>query len=121
PIVIYLNSNVQGLGLNGGGATIIFQVPAGQPVIEYVLGPGVDCRYLNLSNFTIQGNGAEGDGIKVVADGTSCGAYNWNIDNVTVNHVGGYGIHMLGNVFEGLVSNTWVTDSGLGGALFEHS
>src|SRR5262249_17249629 len=121
PIVIYLNSNVQALGLNGGGATIISQVPAGQPVIEFVLGPGVDCRYLELSNFTIQGNGSEGDGIEVVADTSDRGAYNWNINNVTVNHVGGYGIHMVGNVFEGLASNTWVTNNGLGGALFEHS
>src|SRR5215470_14263575 len=82
PIVIYLNSNIQGFGLNGGGATIISQVPAGQPVIEFVLGPGVDARYIELSNFTIQGNGSEGDGIEIVADGTDRGAYNWNIDNV---------------------------------------
>ena len=94
PIVINITSNIQGIGINGGGATLISQVPAGQPVIEFIVGPGVDLRYLELSNFTIQGNGSEGDGIKIVADGNDRGAYNWNIDNVTDNHVGGYGIDM---------------------------
>src|SRR5437879_1264907 len=121
PIVIYVNSTMQGVGINGGGATLISQVPAGQPVIEFVIGPGVGLRYLDLSNFTIQGNGSEGDGIKIVADGNDRGLYNWNIDNVTVNHVGGYGLDVQGSVFEGLVSNSWMTNNGQGGALFEHS
>src|SRR5260370_10677027 len=121
PIIININSTTQGIGINGGGATIISQVPAGQPVIEFVVGPGVDLRYLDLSNFTIQCNGSEGDGIKIVADGNDRWVYNWNIDNVTVNHVGGYGVDVQGSVFEGLVSNSWMTNNGLGGALFEHS
>src|SRR5262249_2047334 len=89
-------------------------------VIEIDVGPGVDLRYLTLSNFTIQGNGSEGDGIKIVAAGNDRWAYNWNIDNVTVNHVGGYGLDMQGSVFEGLVSNSWMTNNAKGGAYFTH-
>jgi len=121
PIIININSTTQGIGIDGGGATLISKVPAGQPVIEFVVGPGVDLRYLDLSNFTIQGNGSEGDGIKVVADGNDRWVYNWNINNVTVNHVGGYGLDMQGSIFEGLVSNSWMNNNGQGGAYFGNS
>jgi Ca2+-binding RTX toxin-like protein len=121
PIVIHIDSTIQGpLGIDLGGATIVSQITNGAPVIEIDVGPGVDVRYLTLSNFTIQGNGHEGDGIKIVADGNDRWLYNWNIDNVTVQHVGGYGLDVQGSVFEGLVSNSWMNDNGKGGAYFAH-
>src|SRR5262249_41164230 len=83
--------------------------------------PGVDFRYLRLSNFNIQGNGHEGDGIQVVCDTNDAWVYNWNVSNVTVQGVGGYGLDMQGSVFEGLVSNSWMNNNGLGGAYFAHS
>lgn len=121
PITIYINSTVQGVGIDGGGATLISKVPPGQPVIQFVVGPNVDMRYLDLSNFTIQGNGSEGDGIKIVADGNDRWLYNFSINNVSVNHVGGYGLDVQGSVFEGLISNSWFNNNTQGGAIFEHS
>jgi hypothetical protein len=122
PIVIHIDSTIQGpLGIDLGGATIISQITNGAPVIEIDVGPGVDVRYLTLSNFTIQGNGHEGDGIKIVADGNDRWLYNWNINNVTVNNVGGYGLDVQGSVSEGLVSNSWMNGNGAGGAYFSHS
>lgn len=121
PIVIHIDSTIQGpLGIDLGGATIVSQITNGAPVIEIDVGPGVDVRYLTLSNFTIQGNGQEGDGIRIVADGNDRWLYNWNISNVTVQHVGGYGLDVQGSVFEGLVSNSWMNDNGKGGAYFSH-
>ena len=121
PIVIHIDSTTQGpLGIDLGGATIVSQITNGAPVIEIDVGPGVDARYLTLSNFTIQGNGHEGDGIKIVADGNDRWLYNWNIANVNVQHVGGYGLDVQGSVFEGLVSNSWMNDNGKGGAYFAH-
>ncbi|MBS0219349.1 MAG: M10 family metallopeptidase C-terminal domain-containing protein [Proteobacteria bacterium] len=121
-IVIHIDSTIQGpLGIDLGGATIFSRITNGAPVIEIDVGPGVDLRYLTLSNFTIQGNGFEGDGIKIVADGNDRWAYNWNINNVTVNHVGGYGLDVLGSVSEGLISNSSMTNNGVGGAYFAHS
>jgi len=121
PIVIHIDSTIQGpLGLDGGGATIVSRIGGGQPVIEIVVGPGVDLRYLDFSNFTIQGNGAEGDGIKIVAAGNDRWVYNWNVNNVTVQDVGGFGIDVQGSVFEGLVSNSWMNGNGQGGAYFSH-
>jgi len=121
PIVIYVNSTIQGpLGIDLGGATIVSQITDGSPVIQVVVGPGVDLRYLTFSNFTIQGNGREGDGIQLVAAGNDRWLYNFSIDNVTVDNVGGYGLNVQGSVFEGLVSNSWMTNNADGGAYFGH-
>src|SRR5665213_2172114 len=119
-IVINVNSTTQGVGIDLGGATIVSNITDGSPVIEIVVGPGVDLRYLTLSNFTIQGNGHEGDGIKIVAAGNDRWLYNWNVSNVTVQHVGGYGLDMQGSIFEGLVSNSWMNNNGQCGAYFSH-
>ena len=121
PIVIFVDSTIQGaLGIDGGGATLVSQVTDGSPLIQIVVGPGVDFRYLTLSNFTIQGNGSEGDGIKIVADGNDRWIYNFTLDNVTVRGVGGYGLDVRGSVFEGLVSNSSMIGNRLGGAYFGH-
>src|SRR5260370_23719890 len=122
PIVIHIYSTIEGpLGINGGGATLVSQITNGAPVIEIDVGPGVDLRYLDLSNFNIVGNGQEGDGIKIVADGNDRWNYNWNINNVNVSHVGGYGLDMRGSIFEGLVSNSFMNNNGLGGADISNS
>jgi hypothetical protein len=81
----------------------------------------VDFRYLTLSNFTLQGNGSEGNGIEIIADGNDRWAYNWTISDVTVQGVGGWGLDVEGSTFEGLVSNSWMNGNALGGAYFAHS
>jgi len=120
-IVIYVNSTTQGpLGLDLGGGTIYSNITDGSPVIQVVVGPGVDLRYLTFANLTIQGNGHEGAGIQIIAGGNDRWVYNFGIENVTVNHVGGYGLDIEGSVFEGLVSNSWMTNNAKGGAYFSH-
>jgi 20S proteasome alpha/beta subunit len=122
PIVIHVTGTVTGpVGIDGGGATLISQVTNGAPLIQIIADPGVNIRYLTLSNFTIAGNGHEGDGIQIVADGNDRGVYDWSIGNVNVQHVGGYGIDVRGSVFEGMVSNSWMSGNALGGAYFAHS
>ena len=122
PIVIHVTRTTQGaLGIDGGGATLVSQVTNGQPLIQIVVDPGVDLRYLTLSNFKIEGNGHEGDGIQIVANGNDRWVYNWNISNVTVEHVGGYGLDMQGSIFEGLLSDSWMNGNGQGGARFAHN
>ena len=119
PIIIHITGNFPGpVGIDGGGATLISQVTNGAPLIEIVADPGVSLRYLTLSNFTIAGNGGEGDGIQIVADGNDRAVYDWSISNVNVENVGGYGIDVRGNVFEGMVSNSWMSGNHLGGAYF---
>ena len=92
PIVINVTSTIQGpMGIDLGGATIVSQITNGAPVIQINAGPGVDLRYLTLSNFTIQGNGREGDGIKIVADGNDRWIYNFDPrERHGARHVGGY-------------------------------
>ena len=120
-IVIYVNSTTQGpLGLDLGGGTIVSNITDGSPVIKVVVGPNVDLRYLTFSNFTIQGNGHEGDGIQVVAAANDRWVYNFTVNNVTVNHVGGYGLDVQGSVFEGIVADSWMNNNVKGGAYFSH-
>jgi hypothetical protein len=120
-IVITVNSTTQGpLGLDLGGGTIVSNITDGSPVIKIVVGPNVDLRYLTLANFTIQGNGREGSGIQIVAGANDRWVYNFTVDNVTVNHVGGYGLDVQGSVFEGIISDSWMTSNGKGGAYFSH-
>src|SRR5258708_5250051 len=122
PIVIHVTGTVTGpVGIDGGGATLISQVTNGAPLIQIIADPGVNMRYLTLSNFEIEGNGHEGDGMQIVADGNDRGVYDWSISNVNVDHVGGYGIDVRGSVFEGMVSNSWMSGNALGGAYFAHS
>src|SRR5258708_9877773 len=122
PIVINVTSTLQGpMGIDLGGARIVSQITDGSPVIEIVAGPGVDLRYLTLSNFTIEGNGREGDGIRIVADGNDRWVYNWTVSNVTVEHVGGFGLNVRGSVFEGIIANSWMIADAMGGAYFAHS
>jgi hypothetical protein len=120
-IVINVNSTTQGpLGLDLGGGTIYSNITDGSPVIKVVVGPGVDLRYLTFANLNIQGNGREGAGIQIVAAGNDRWVYNFSVNNVTVNHVGGYGLDVEGSVFEGIVSNSWMTNNTKGGAYFSH-
>ena len=122
PIVINIDSSSPSpKGIDLGGATIVSQITDGSPVIQINVGAGVDLRYLTLSNFTLQGNGQEGDGIKIVADGNDRWLYNWTVSDVNIRDVGGIGLDVIGSVFEGMVSNTWVTGNAEGGARFAHS
>ena len=122
PIVINIDgSSASPKGIDLGGATIVSQITDGSPVIQINVGPGVDLRYLTLSNFTLLGNGQEGDGIKIVADGNDRWLYNWTVSDVNIRDVGGIGLDVIGSVFEGMVSNSWMTGNAEGGARFANS
>ena len=92
----------------------------GSPLIRIVVGPGVDFRYLTLSNFTIQGNGSEGNGIEIMADGNDRWVYNLT----RRRHRPGrrrLWPRYRGSAFEGLVSNSSMNGNAQGGAYFSHS
>ena len=122
PIVINITAdNPYPKGIDLGGATIVSQITDGRPVIQINVASNTDIRYLTLSNFTLQGNGQEGDGIKIVTDSPTSWLYNWTVSDVTVKGVGGIGLDIIGSVFEGMVSNSWMIGNADGGARFAHS
>src|SRR6185369_8958192 len=69
----------------------------------------------------IEGNGAEGDGIKIVSDGTDRTIATLNVDNVSIEHVGGIGLDVIGNVSSGLIVNSWMNGNAQAGARFANS
>jgi hypothetical protein len=121
PIIINVTSSSQGAIIDLGGAKIMSQIAGGGPVIEIIVGAGVNLNGLTLENFSINGNGREGDGIKIVADGTDRSITNLNISNVNIEHTGGIGLDVLGSVANGTVFNSWMHGNALGGARFANS
>ena len=120
-IVINVTASTQGpVGIDLGGAKIISQITDGSPVIEIIVGPGVKLGSLTLSNFMLEGTQQEGDGIKIVADGADRSVHGLNISNVELEHVGGIGLDVLGNV-QGTVFNSWMNANSQGGARFANS
>src|SRR6185437_2457189 len=116
PIVIHLTSADQGpINIDFGGAKIQSNISGGGPVIEIVVDQGVNVSSLTISNLMINGNGAEGDGIKIVADGADRSIQNLGINQVNVEHVGGIGLDMIGNV-HGTVFDSWMNGNSGGGA-----
>ena len=87
-------------------------------MIEVVLGAGVTLSNLTIENFLINGSGGEGDGIKIVADGGDRLVTNLTINNVNVEHTGGVGLDVLGNVRHVDVAASWMNGNALGGARF---
>lgn len=121
PIVINVTSDMQGpVGIDLGGAIITSNITDGSPVIQINVAAGVDLSNLNLSNFFLYGSGSDGDGIKIVVDGTDRSLSNWLVNEVTIQHVGGAGLNMVGNVKNGTVFNSWMHDNGNGGARFDN-
>src|SRR5206468_12826505 len=91
------------------------------PIIEIIVGAGVNIGTLTLSNFSIFGDLSGGDGIKIVADGTDRSIANLQITNVNIEHVGGIGLDVIGNVSHGTILNSWMHGNVLGGARFADS
>ena len=120
-IVINITASFQGpLGIDLGGAKILSQIAGGGPVIQINIAAGIDIGTLTLSNFSIQGNGLEGDGIKIVADGSDRWIRDLDIRNVNIEHVGGIGLDVLGNV-QGNIFDSWMHGNGQGGARIANS
>jgi hypothetical protein len=121
-IVINVTASTQGpVGIDLGGAKIFSQITDGSPVIEIIVGPGVNLNGLTLSNFLIEGTGQEGDGIKIVADGSDRSVQNFNFSNLELEGLGGIGLDVLGNVSHGTVFDSWMNANAQGGARFANS
>lgn len=121
PIVINITHSYQGqVGIDLGGAKITSNITNGAPLIQINVAPGVDVSNITLSNFSIYGTGSDGDGIKIVADGTDRLLHDWTIKDVTIQHVGGAGLNVIGNVSDGTVFNSWMHGNAGGGAYFSN-
>src|SRR5258708_39158017 len=59
--------------------------------------------------------------MQVIGEGNDRWLYNYTINNVTVSHVGGYGLDIQGSIFEGITSNSWMIGDAKGGAYYSHT
>src|SRR6185369_8889494 len=126
PIVINLttanvSSTTGTIGIDLGGADIDSTMTNGQPVIEIIVGAGVNIGTLSLSNFQMHGTYAEGDGIKIVVNGTDRSIGTLQLTNVAIEAVGGIGLDVVGNVSHARIFNSWMHGDVQGGARFAGS
>jgi hypothetical protein len=107
-------------GLNGEGATLVSTIASGQDVISLTSNNCV--RYFKiLGALAIVGNGAEGNGLHIVAPGTTVYFYNVELENLSIESVGGNGLVFEGNVFESMVLGCYFQDCKQSGAVFAQS
>lgn len=106
-------------GLDCRGATLKSNITNGGDVINLTSNNTV--RYFRLTGgLTINGNGSEGNGLHIFCPTESYFFYNFLIDGLAVQGVGGDGLLIEGDVFEGTVANSYFEDC-KNGAVFADS
>jgi hypothetical protein len=105
-------------GISAYGALIRSDIRDGGSVLEIT--SDTTCRNLLLEGLEIHGNGREGNGISMQCYGTGRYIYNFSLRDIVVQSVGGDGISMLGNIFEGQIFNGYFRDNKKNGATFGH-
>ncbi len=107
-------------GIIGQGARLISEIGDGANVIEVV--SRSTFRFLLIQGLDIKGSGRDGHGILL-----ACRApggeylYNFCLRDIVVQGCGGDGCHLVGNVFEGQLINSYFRGNGGNGATFAHS
>lgn len=126
PIVVTFGGVKDTFGFDGGGCKFNSSLGAGQDIITYKwdgVTSGSDIRYLQIRNFTINGNGTERDGLVLESPGAdaACPVYCSQITDVNVKNAGRHGIRISGDVFESSIFNVWTHGNHDQGIQFENN
>jgi len=105
-------------GISAHGARLVSIIADGSNVLEFVSRSTV--RFLLIEGLDILGGGHEGNGIHLECEYKEHYLYNFCLRDVTVQGCGGDGCLMIGNVFEGQVTNCYFRDNKRNGATFGH-
>lgn len=103
-------------GFDGGGANIVSTITDGSPILRFrIASAGVDCRYLNLRNLSITGNGLDGDAIVLSCPRNDSWLYNFALDGIQITGNGGNGVVLEGSTFEGQIDALYTSNCGQAG------
>ena len=105
-------------GVIAHGARLLSAIEDHANVVEIVSRGTV--RFLLIEGLDILGMGKEGHGIYVECDRRDDYLYNFCLRDIVVQACGGDGCHMVGNVFEGQVINSYFRKNGANGITFSH-
>lgn len=105
-------------GILAHGARIVSAVVDGSNVLE--IESRSTNRFLLIEGLDILGNGREGHGIALECEYKEHYLYNFCLRDVSVQGCGGDGCHIMGNVFEGQIINTYLRDNKRNGLTLGH-
>ncbi len=105
-------------GILAHGARLNSTVTGGRNVIEVICRSTV--RFFTLEGLDIMGSGNEGNGLHIECESNEYFFYNFCLRDIVVQGVGGDGMRLIGNVFEGQLSNVYLRDNKRNGASFAH-
>lgn len=105
-------------GILAQGATLVSSIADGQPVID--IESRATVRYFLIEGLTIKGSGRDGHGLSITCQKRGRYFYNFCLRDLVIEGCGGDGCHMIGNLFEGQIFNSYFRDNKSNGATFGH-
>jgi hypothetical protein len=105
-------------GVSAVGAQIRSAISDGSDILS--INSRTLTRYFLIEGLGIYGNGRDGVGISIACDGKGHYFYNTALRDVTVEHCGGDGLRMIGNIFESQIFNSYFRDNRGNGATMSH-
>lgn len=108
----------QPAGLLADGATIVSDFEGDAPVLT--LEVEATLRFVRIEGLAVRGNGGEGAGIRISCQKRGTYFYNFSFRDCIVENCGGSGLELIGNIFEGQISNCYFRDNRRHGAYFAH-
>ncbi|MCD6073279.1 MAG: hypothetical protein K0Q70_162 [Rhodospirillales bacterium] len=105
-------------GIMAQGAQLISSIEDGSPVIE--LKSLSTVRYFLIEGLQIKGSGRDGHGLLITCRNRGKYFYNFCLRDIIVEGCGGDGCHLIGNIFEGQIFNSYFRDNKGNGATFSH-
>jgi hypothetical protein len=105
-------------GISAHGARLVSAIADGSNVLEFI--SRTTRRFLLIEGLDVLGGGREGNGLHFECEHKEHFLYNLCLRDVVVQGCGGDGCHMIGNVFEGQVINSYFRDNKKNGVTFAH-
>ena len=105
-------------GIRAHGARFVSAIADGGHVLH--IRSAATARFLMVEGLSILGTGREGSGLVLECDDRNAYLYNGCLRDITVEHCGGDGLTMVGNVFESQIFNCYLRDNRGNGATFAH-
>jgi hypothetical protein len=105
-------------GILAHGARLHSTIGDGSNVLQFICQSTV--RFLTIEGLDILGSGREGNGVYLECEHKEHYLYNFCLRDLVVQGVGGDGVRLIGNVFEGQLINVYVRDNRKNGATFAH-
>jgi hypothetical protein len=105
-------------GILAHGARLQSTIADGSNVLQFVCQSTV--RFLTIEGLDILGSGRDGNGLTLACEHKEHYLYNFCLRDLVVQGVGGDGVRLIGNVFEGQLINVYARDNKKNGATFAH-